>query len=153
MATVQEPRITIGIEEILRCIPHRYPILLVDRIEDMVPGKTCRGIKNVTINEPFFQGHFPGRPVMPGVLVIEAMAQAGAVMLLSEPKSAGRLPYIGSIEKVKFKRPVVPGDTLVTEIEVLWFRNFCGCFRATGTVDGQVVAAMEMTFKLVERDP
>jgi 3-hydroxyacyl-[acyl-carrier-protein] dehydratase len=142
----------INIEEILSILPHRYPMLLVDRVVDLVPGKSCRGIKNVTINEPFFQGHYPGRPIMPGVLIIEAMAQAGAVLLLSDPDLAGRIPLMGAIEEAKFKRPVLPGDQLVTDIEVLWVRGNVGKFKATGTVEGETVACMEMVFKLRDRD-
>lgn len=141
----------INIEDILRCLPHRYPMLLVDRILDVVPGKSCVGLKNVTINEAFFQGHYPGQPIMPGVLILEAMAQAGAVIILSDPQYAGRVPVVGSIEQVKFKRPVVPGDQLVSRLELLWFRSGVGKVQGTATVDEQVVATMEATFKLVAR--
>lgn len=126
-------------------------MLLVDRILDVVPGKSCVGLKNVTINEAFFQGHYPGQPIMPGVLILEAMAQAGAVIILSDPQYAGRVPVVGSIEQVKFKRPVVPGDQLVSRLELLWFRSGVGKVQGTATVDEQVVATMEATFKLVAR--
>ena len=96
------------IQEILKVLPHRYPMLLVDRIENLEVDKSCVGIKNVTINEPFFQGHYPGKPIMPGVLIIEAMAQAGAVILLTNSKYEGYIPIIGAIDDVKFKRSVVP---------------------------------------------
>lgn len=125
-------------------------MLLVDRVLEVVPGKSCRGVKNVTINEPFFQGHYPGMPIMPGVLIIEAMAQAGAVILLQLPEYAGLVPVIGAIDDVKFKRQVVPGDQLVSDIELLWIRNHIGRIKCVGSVDGEVVASMEMTFKLVE---
>ncbi len=150
MATIPKTLGPIEIQEIMRYLPHRYPMLLVDRVTEVVPGKSCRGLKNVSANEAFFQGHYPGRPVMPGVLIIEAMAQAGAVLLLSLHKNEGAIPLIGSIDHVKFRRPVVPGDQLVTDIELLWQRNSYGCFRATATVDGQMAATMEMSFKLVD---
>jgi beta-hydroxyacyl-ACP dehydratase FabZ len=128
-------------------------MLLVDRILEMDEnGLRCRGLKNVTINEPFFQGHYPGRPIMPGVLILEAMAQVGAALLLKKPELAGRSPLIGAIDGVKFKRPVVPGDQLITECEILWVRNSIGKMRSTATVDGDVAASMEMTFKLREKD-
>lgn len=132
-------------------LPHRYPMLLVDRIIDVVPGKYCRGLKNVTINESFFQGHYPGMPVMPGVLIIEAMAQAGAILLLTDPEHAGRIPLIGSIDNVKFRRPVVPGDQLISYVELEWFRSGIGKFKAEATVDGELVASMECAFKLTDR--
>ena len=147
MATIPVDQ-EIRIEEIMGFLPHRYPFLLVDRVFDVVPGKACKGLKNVTMNEPFFQGHFPGRPIMPGVLIVEAMAQAGAILLLTDPQHAGKIPFIGSIDNVRFQRPVVPGDQLITDIELLWFRSMIGCFKATASVDGQQVAAMEMKFKL-----
>lgn len=107
------------INEIMAVLPHRYPMLLVDRILDIEPGKRVRGLKNVTINEQFFTGHYPGMPIMPGVLIIEAMAQTGAVMLLAEEGLQGTFPVIGAIDKVKYKKPVVPGDALITEVELL----------------------------------
>lgn len=127
-------------------------MLLVDRILEMEPGKSCVGLKNVTMNESFFQGHYPGRPIMPGVLIIEAMAQAGAVLLLSDPENAGKIPLIGAIDEVKFKRAVVPGDQLRTHIEVMWVRGSVGKFKATAMVGEEVAATMEMTFKLRDKD-
>jgi 3-hydroxyacyl-[acyl-carrier-protein] dehydratase len=138
-----------SIDEILRYLPHRYPMLLIDRILEVVPGKSCRAIKNVTINEPFFQGHYPGMPVMPGVLILEAMAQAGAALLLAEPEREGWKPLFGSLDNVRFRRQVVPGDQLVTDVELLWLKGDYGKFKCTGTVDGEVVATMEAAFKLV----
>src|SRR3972149_6379023 len=135
------------IREILSILPHRYPFLLIDRITEIELFKRIAGLKNVTMNEGFFQGHFPGRPVMPGVLILEAMAQAGAILLLTDPANAGKIPLIGSIEGVRFKRQVVPGDQLITDIKLQWFRASIGCFHATASVDGQVAATMEMTFK------
>jgi 3-hydroxyacyl-[acyl-carrier-protein] dehydratase len=142
----------INIDRILEYLPHRYPMLLVDRIIDFEPGKRCKGLKNVTMNEPFFQGHYPAFPVMPGVLIIEAMAQAGAVILLSDPDKTGLIPLLGGIDDVKFKRSVVPGDQLITDVELLWFRNRIGKVKCVGSVDGQMVASMELTFKLIPKD-
>lgn len=126
-------------------------MLLVDRILEMRPGQGGTGLKNVTINEAFFEGHYPGRPIMPGVLIIEAMAQVGAVVLLSDPKFAGKVPLIGQIEEAKFRRPVVPGDQLITTIELLWIRGSVGKFSATGRVGEEVAAEMQMIFKLSDK--
>ncbi len=128
-------------------------MLLVDRIVHIGENRTsCRGLKNVTINEPFFQGHYPGKPIMPGVLILEAMAQAGAALILTDPKYTGRIPLIGAIDNVKFKRPVVPGDQMMLDIELLWVRGGIGKIKGTATVDGEVAASMEMVFKLVEKE-
>ncbi len=114
---------TLEIREIMERIPHRYPFLLVDRVLEIVPGRRIVAIKNVTINEPFFQGHFPGAPVMPGVLIIEALAQAGAVLLLSDiPNGTSKLVYFTGIDEARFRRPVVPGDQLRLTMEVLKLR-------------------------------
>ncbi len=141
------------IEEILEFLPHRYPMLLVDRIlEISEDGKYCKGLKNVTFNEPFFQGHYPGKPIMPCVLIVESMAQVGAAIFLAMPTLKGMIPLIGAIDEVKFKRPVVPGDQLIIDVEVLWMRGTVGKIHAVATVDGDVAASMDMTFKLKERD-
>jgi 3-hydroxyacyl-[acyl-carrier-protein] dehydratase len=142
----------IDINDIMKCLPHRFPMLLVDRILDVEPGKTCTGLKNVTINEAFFQGHYPGMPIMPGVLIIEAMAQAGAVIILSDPEHEGKVPVIGAIDQVKFRHPVVPGDQLISKLELLWFRSGIGRMKGTACVGDHVAATMELTFKLVERE-
>lgn len=126
-------------------------MLLVDRILELEPGKHCIGIKNVTVNEPFFQGHYPGKPIMPGVLIVEAIAQAGCMMLLYEGEHRGRIPLIGAIDNVKFKRPVVPGDQLRSEITLEWMRGSIGRIKGVGTVDGEIVCQMEMTFKMLEK--
>lgn len=138
------------IDEIKKILPHRYPFLLVDRILELDPGKRAVGIKNVTANEPFFQGHFPQRAVMPGVLIIEAMAQVGGVMILSVEEHKGKLAYLGTLDGVKFRRPIVPGDTLEMETELLRVRSNMGKVRCTARVGGQEVAVAEIMFALVE---
>ena len=139
------------ISKIMEVLPHRYPMLLVDRIVE-VDGDRCVGIKNVTINEPFFQGHYPDRPIMPGVLILEAMAQTGAVILLADPDNRHKVPVMGAIDNVKFKRQVVPGDQLRIEVQLLWIRNGVGKIQAVAKVDGELAAKMEMTFKLLARE-
>jgi UDP-3-O-[3-hydroxymyristoyl] N-acetylglucosamine deacetylase/3-hydroxyacyl-[acyl-carrier-protein] dehydratase len=141
-----------GIQEILGVLPHRYPFLLVDRIVELETGKRIVGIKNVTINEPFFAGHFPGHPVMPGVLIIEAMAQTGGMMLMDhvdDPET--KVVYFMSIDNVKFRKPVVPGDQLRFELEMLQFRGKRCRMRGVGYVDGQPVAEAEMMAAIVDR--
>lgn len=140
------------INEILKILPHRYPILMVDRILEVEPGRRSKGLKNVTMNEPHFQGHYPEMPIMPGVLIIEAIAQAGAVILLSEDKYLGMVPMIGAIDSVKFRKPVVPGDQLILDSELLWIKSNVGRLKGRASVDGEVVAEMEMTFKLAKRE-
>lgn len=139
------------IKAVLDTLPHRYPMLLVDRVLEVEPGKRCRALKNVTINEPFFEGHYPGMPIMPGVLIVEAMAQAGAVIMLSDEQFRGTVPVIGAIDDVKFRRQVVPGDQLITEVSLMWLRGSIGRIKAVGTVEGEVAAQMELTFKLVSQ--
>ena len=138
------------IREIQRVLPHRYPFLLVDRMEELEVGKKGRGFKNITMNEPFFQGHYPGMPIMPGVLIVEAMAQVGALVLLSDPAFEGVKPLIVGLDKVKFRRMVVPGDRLITEAEVLWFRRGVGCMKGVATVDGELAAEAELSFKVMK---
>ncbi len=140
-----------SIEEIHKLLPHRYPFSLVDRIIDYVPGKLAVGIKNVTFNEPHFQGHFPGRPIMPGVLIVEAMAQVGGVVLTQMADVQEGLFMFAGIDKVRFRRPVVPGDQLVMTVELLWVkkRRF-GKMQGQAKVDGQLVAEGELMFSLVD---
>ncbi len=135
--------------DIQAILPHRYPFLLVDRLLEVVPGERAVGLKNVTINEPFFQGHFPGYPVMPGVLIVEAMAQVGAAAILTMEENRGRLALFTGIDNLRFKRQVVPGDTLRLEMEIIKMRGPVGKGRGTATVEGKVVAAGELMFALV----
>jgi 3-hydroxyacyl-[acyl-carrier-protein] dehydratase len=143
---------TFDIQEILGFLPHRYPFLLIDRIVEFEPARRLVALKNVTINEPFFQGHFPGYPVMPGVLVVEAMAQAGAVLLLSEISDRhNKLAFLTGIDKAKFRRSVTPGDQLRIEVEVLSFRTRAGKMASRAYVDGKVACEAELTCMIVPR--
>ena len=142
----------IRVEEVMRALPHRYPFLMVDRVLFIEPGRRAVGLKNVTINEPYFQGHFPGRPVMPGVLQIEAMAQLAGVLLLRDMEKRGRLPFLMSIDGVKFRRPVVPGDQLVLEAEVVRVRGRSGEVATRALVDGKVVSEARIKFMVVEQE-
>ena len=136
-----------GIKEI---IPHRYPFLLVDCIEEMEPGAKAVGYKNVTVNEPFFQGHFPGRPIMPGVLIMEALAQTGAVAILSEAENRGKLVVFGGIKNCRFKRQVVPGDVLTLYCELTERRGPIGYGKAVAKVDGEIAAQGELSFVITQ---
>jgi 3-hydroxyacyl-[acyl-carrier-protein] dehydratase len=137
---------TLDVKEIMEIIPHRYPFLFIDRIEELEPGKRAIGYKNVTMNEYFFQGHFPQEPVMPGVIMIEALAQVGAVSLLSMEEFKGKIAYFGGIKKARFKRKVVPGDTLKLEVEIIKMRGPAGIGKATASVNGEVAVEAELTF-------
>jgi len=140
----------VDIKDIKKILPHRYPFLLVDRIVEMKKYTRIVGIKNVTVNEPFFMGHFPERPVMPGVLIIEAMAQTAGVLTLQRPDTKGKLAYFMAIDRAKFRRAVVPGDQLRMEIEVLRFGTRVGKVKGTATVDGEVAAQAELTFAFIQ---
>jgi len=140
-----------GIDEIRATLPHRYPFLLVDRIRELETGRRIVGLKNVTANEPFFQGHFPERPVMPGVLILEAMAQVGAVLTLKSLPQAGRtIIYLTGVEKAKFRKPVVPGDQLRVEVEVLRQRHPFWKFQGQAYVESDLVCEAEMSAMVTE---
>lgn len=136
--------------EIQNIIPHRYPFLLVDKIIEIEYGKRAVGIKNVTANEPFFQGHFPGNPIMPGVLIIEAMAQVGAVSILGMEQNKGKLAVFAGIDGVRFRKQVVPGDTLRMEVEMLAIKRGIGKAKAEAYVGDELAASGELMFAIVE---
>ena len=138
----------LSVEEIQRILPHRYPFLLVDRILEMEAGKRMVGIKNVTVNEPFFQGHFPEKPVMPGVLIIEAMAQVGAAGILSLPEYQGKIALFAGIDKARFRRQVVPGDQLRIEVRVTKLRGAVGKSEAKAFVGEELAAEAELMFAI-----
>jgi beta-hydroxyacyl-ACP dehydratase FabZ len=147
-----EQTVVFNITDILRILPHRFPFLMVDRIIELESGKRIVGLKNVTINEPFFQGHFPGVPVMPGVLVIEAMAQVAGIMTYAEePGIKDKLIYFTGIENAKFRRPVIPGDQLRIEMELLNRRNHFGTMKGRALVAGRLVAEATVRFAIVDR--
>ncbi|HAN09182.1 MAG TPA: 3-hydroxyacyl-[acyl-carrier-protein] dehydratase FabZ [Clostridiales bacterium] len=136
----------LNIKEIQQIIPHRYPFLLVDKAQIDEDNNKAIGYKNVTMNENFFLGHFPGNPVMPGVLIIEALAQVGAIYILSKESFKGKTAYFGAIDKAKFKRMVVPGDVLKLELEIIKMKGPVGIGHAVATVDGELAAEAELTF-------
>jgi len=142
----------LDVNEIQKVLPHRYPFLLIDRIIAIEPRKRIVAIKNVTINEPFFQGHFPGAPIMPGVLIVEAMAQAGAVLLLTEIEDRdNKLVVFTGIERARFRRPVTPGDQLRLEVEVLAFRRIAGRVGGKAFVDGKLACEVTVSCQIVDR--
>lgn len=138
--------------EIQEIIPHRYPFLMVDRILEVVSGEKAVGIKNVSVNEPFFQGHFPGNPVMPGVLIVEAMAQVGAVALLSRDEFKGKLVLFRGIDKLRFREVVHPGDTLTIEVALTGLKGVVGRGKGRAWVGKKLAASGELIFALVERE-
>lgn len=135
-------------KEIMEILPHRAPFLLIDTIEELEPGVRALGKKCVSMNEPYFQGHFPGNPVMPGVLIMEALAQVGAVAILSQPEWKGKTAYFAGIDKAKFRRKVLPGDVLMLEMSIIRVKGPVGVGRAVATVDGRVAAQAELTFAI-----
>jgi UDP-3-O-[3-hydroxymyristoyl] N-acetylglucosamine deacetylase/3-hydroxyacyl-[acyl-carrier-protein] dehydratase len=141
----------LGIDEIMRTLPHRYPFLLVDRILEYEAGKRVVGLKNVTINEPFFQGHFPGHAIMPGVLIIEAMAQVGGMLLMATSHQGDKVVYFTSLDNVKWRKPVRPGDQLRFELDVVQIRGAMCKMRGVAKVDGSVVAEADMSAMLRDR--
>jgi 3-hydroxyacyl-[acyl-carrier-protein] dehydratase len=143
---------TFSIQEIMDFLPHRYPFLLIDRVIEFEPTKRLVAIKNVTINEPFFQGHFPGFPIMPGVLVIEAMAQSGAIIMMAElPDRENKLIVFTGIERAKFRQSVTPGDQLRIEVEVLSFRSRAGRIECKASVEGKLACEATLTCMVVPR--
>ncbi|WP_082232691.1 3-hydroxyacyl-ACP dehydratase FabZ [Halobacillus massiliensis] len=138
----------LDIQQIKEIIPHRYPFLLIDQVEEIEEGKRAVGYKNVTINEPFFQGHFPDYSVMPGVLITEALAQMGAVAMLKKEENQGKLAFFTGIDKCRFKRQVKPGDRLKLEVEIVRLKGPIGKGKATASVDGEVACEAEIMFAL-----
>lgn len=143
---------TLNIQEILDTIPHRYPFLLVDRVTSHEVGRSITGYKNVSINEPFFQGHFPHNPIMPGVLIVEAMAQMGAILVAHMPEGRGKLTMFAGIDHMRFRRPVLPGDRLDLKGELIKFKGSLGKAHVTAWVEGELVAEGELLFSVVPYD-
>jgi beta-hydroxyacyl-ACP dehydratase FabZ len=145
----------VGQNEIQEVLPHRYPFLLVDRIVELELGKRVVGLKNVTINEPFFPGHFPGYPIMPGVLILEAMAQVGGFLLMRSlnARAEKKVLYFTGIDGARFRRPVVPGDQLVLEVDLLQLRRQMARMKGLALVDGKLAVEAEMSAVVVDRDP
>ena len=136
----------------MQILPHRYPFLLVDKILEFQEGKHIVGVKNVTVNEQFFTGHFPDRPIMPGVLIIESMAQTAGILMLSRPENRGKLAYFMSMDKVKFRKTVVPGDQLILKIDVVKMKLRTILIHGLAFVEDKIVAEAEMMFSLVSKD-
>jgi len=141
----------LDIHEVLKILPHRYPFLMIDRVVDCLGDSKCTAVKNVTINEPYFAGHFPGHPIMPGVLQLEAMAQVSSVLMLRKPENSGKIGYFMSADNVKWRRPVLPGDTLFIESEIIKTRGSIGQTRCRCLVNGEVVSEAELKFALMDR--
>lgn len=139
----------LNIDEIQKIIPHRPPFLLVDRIDKLEPGVHGTGIKSVTMNEPYFAGHFPGKAVMPGVIILEALAQTGAIVMLSVKENAGKIVYFGGMDKVKFRRQVVPGDVLTLDVKIIRSKGNFGVGSAVACVEDEVAVEALLTFALM----
>ena len=142
-------KVNIDINEIKKLLPHRYPFLMVDKIVD-IEGTKITAIKNVTANEPFFQGHFPGMPVMPGVLIVEALAQTGGVRILQEPQYKGKAAYFASMNNIKFRKPVVPGDTLILEAEIIKWKAKIAVVHGLAKVGEDVVAEADFLISMID---
>lgn len=140
----------LDINEIMKIIPQRPPILMIDKVEDLKPGESAVAYKNVCINEPYFDGHFPGNPIMPGVLIVEALAQTGAVAILSMEENKNKNAFFGGIDKFRFKKPVKPGDVLKLEVKIIKRKGPVGIGEGIASVDGNVVAKGELTFAIVD---
>lgn len=138
------------VNEIKATLPHRYPFLLVDRVLEFVPNQKIVALKNVTVNESFFNGHFPARPVMPGVLIIESMAQAAGILMLAQDEYKGKIPYFTGIDNARFRKAIVPGDQIILEVEMLRVRGNMGRAKGVAKVDGKVATEAEMMFVIVE---
>jgi len=149
--SIPDAESVLDIKEVMKILPHRYPMLMVDRIVDFLGENTCVAVKNITINEPYFAGHFPGHPIMPGVLQLEAMAQVSSVLMLRKPENVGKIGYFMSADNVKWRRPVFPGDTLVIETEIVKMRGSIGQTRCRCLVNGEVVSEAELKFALMDR--
>jgi 3-hydroxyacyl-[acyl-carrier-protein] dehydratase len=148
--TAQDGR-TIGIEEIMEMIPHRYPFLLIDKVTDIVPDETAVGIKNVTMNEPFFQGHFPGHPIMPGVLIVEALAQTSAILVLETTgRKAGGVVYFMTVDNARFRKPIGPGDQVSLHVEKIRSRGSVWKFKGEARVDGKLMAEATYSAMIVD---
>ena len=139
------------IQDVLKILPHRYPFLLVDRVLELEAGKRCLAIKNVTMNEPHFTGHWPGLPIMPGVLILEAMAQVGGIMLLCQPEDAGLVPVFGGVDSVRWRKQVTPGDQLIIEATLDRRKGPMGRATAVARVDGEIACEGVFTFILMDR--
>ncbi|MGL5330604.1 MAG: 3-hydroxyacyl-ACP dehydratase FabZ [Peptostreptococcaceae bacterium] len=138
----------LSVKEIKEILPHRYPFLMIDRVEEVVDGKSAKGYKNVTINENFFNGHFPEYPVMPGVLILEALAQMGAICILSRDEFKGKIGFLVGADKVRWKKQVMPGDKLDLEIEIVRLKGSIGVGKGKATVDGKLVCEGEIMFAI-----
>jgi 3-hydroxyacyl-[acyl-carrier-protein] dehydratase len=138
----------LDINEIKKLLPHRYPFLLVDRVLEIIPNKRVVALKNVTVNENFFNGHYPQKPVMPGVLIIECMAQTAGLVMLSEKVHQGKIPYFTGIDKARFRKPIIPGDQIIIEVDVLKIRGNVGQVKAVAKVDNQIAGEAELMFIL-----
>ncbi|KXS45891.1 MAG: 3R-hydroxymyristoyl ACP dehydrase [Candidatus Frackibacter sp. T328-2] len=141
----------LDIKQIKEVLPHRYPFLLVDRILEFKPKEKVVGLKNVTVNEEFFNGHYPDHPVMPGVLIVEAMAQVGGFVMMDSDETKDKVPYFAGIDKARFRKPVVPGDQLIIEAEVLKLRGKIGKIETKALVEGEVVAEAKLMFAIQDK--